>query len=171
MDINTCYKIGFVQKTHGLKGEVTAMLDADSADDLEPNSTVFLEIDDRLIPYFIESLSVTGSKAFVKFEDVDTIDQAATLVRSSLFLEKSKRAKKGRGEFYDDEIVGFTVTDETAGDLGTVTGIVQAGANKLISIDREGTEILIPVNAPFIQGINKSKRTIRVILPDGYLDI
>lgn len=171
MDINTCYKIGFIQKTHGLKGEVTVIFENDGADDLVESSTVFVDVDNRLIPYFIDTLSVTGNKAFVRFEDVDSIEQAAKLVRGSLFLEKSKRAKKGRGEFYDDEIVGFAVTDEIAGDLGIVSGIVQAGPNKLLSIDRQGKEILIPVNAPFILGINKGKRTIRVNLPDGYLDL
>lgn len=171
MQIDSCFKIGFVQKTHGLKGELTLSLENDAPDDLGMLKSVFVEDGDRLVPYFIDSISLNGNKAFVKFEEIDSIGQAEKLVRKSLYLEKSQRPKKARGEFYDDEIIGFGIFDAEAGELGMVTEIIQAGANKLLSVDNKGKELLIPVNAPFIISINKSKKQIRVDLPEGYLDI
>jgi 16S rRNA processing protein RimM len=49
--------------------------------------------------------------------------------------------------------------------------VAQAGPNKLLSIDHNGKEVLIPVNSPFITGINKSKKKISVTLPEGFLEI
>ena len=86
-------------------------------------------------------------------------------------MPKSERPKSIRGEFYDDEIPGFMVTDETVGELGPVQEVMTAGPNKLIVLDRQGKEVLIPVNSPFIVSINKSKKKITVNLPDGFLDI
>jgi 16S rRNA processing protein RimM len=48
---------------------------------------------------------------------------------------------------------------------------VKAGPNRLLALDHNGKEVLIPVNSPFITRINKSKKMITVNLPEGFLDI
>jgi len=164
------FKIGFVQKTHGLKGEVTVILDT-SAPAIDGIKTLFLGNDDRIVPYFISSVSPRGGKSFIKFEDVDSIEEAARLVRSTVYLEKSVRPKKGRGEFYDDEVVSFQVIDAVAGPLGNVTGVTSAGSNRLLVVAHGEKEVLIPINSPFITSINKGKKQVSVHLPDGFLDI
>lgn len=169
MDKALCYKIGYVAKTHGLKGEVTLVIT--EAIDLEKIQSVFIEIGNNLVPYFIEYFSDRQDKVFIKFEEVNTPEQASHLKGASIFLNKSERPKLARGEFYDDEIKGFTVEDKSAGVLGMVTEVIQAGASRLIQVDRDGKEILIPVNGPFITSINKSKKKIAVDLPEGFLEI
>jgi 16S rRNA processing protein RimM len=170
MDLSSSYKVGYVLKPHGLKGEVTISLDAEAPDMAELES-VFLEKDNRLIPYFIESISIRDTKAFVKFEDIDSMNDAQEICKRALYLPKSSRPKSGRGEFYDDEVVDFEVEDDTAGYLGRVTSVVDAGTNKLLVVVDEKKEVLIPVNGPFIISINKSKKKVSVSLPEGFLDI
>lgn len=171
-DLDAYYKIGFIMKPHGLNGEVTVSIDKNIPNDFSSLETVFVaENNNRLIPFFIKSSSVRGDKAFVKFEDVDSIDAATKISKSSIYLSKSERPKSERGEFYDDEIIGFEVIDETFGSLGKVVSVMQTGANKLLATDHNGKEILIPINSPLILSINKSKRKISVSLPDGFLDI
>lgn len=171
MDLSSSYKVGYVLKPHGLKGEVTISLEADAPDFSEVES-IFLEKDNRLVPYFIESISIRDTKAFVKFEEVDSMNDAQAISKRALYLPKSTRPKSGRGEFYDDEVVGFGVEDEAAGDLGKVTAVVDAGTNKLlVVVSAQGKEVLVPVNGPFITSINKSKKKIAVSLPEGFLDI
>jgi 16S rRNA processing protein RimM len=171
MQVSECYKIGYIQKPHGLKGEVTIALSPEGPEELDSVETIFVERDNRLIPYFIESVSQRGDKAFVKFEDIDTVEMAGSISKSSLYLPKSTRAKSGRGEFYDDEILGFDVQDKTYGDLGKITAVEQAGPNKLLLLIYQEKEILIPVNGPFIVSINKTKKLITVNLPEGFLEI
>lgn len=170
MDIGVCYKIGYVLKPHGLKGEVTMSIDPE-APDFETLESLFLEKNNRLIPHFIEAISVRGAKAFVKFEDVDSPEGANEISKCAAYLPKASRVKSGRGEFYDDEIIGFEVNDSEAGILGKITQITAAGPNKLLSVDHHGKEVLIPLNSPFITAINKSKKKISVTLPEGFLDI
>jgi 16S rRNA processing protein RimM len=170
MDINTCYKIGYILKPHGLKGEVTMSLEVD-APDFEGVESVFVESNNRLAPFFIEAVSVRGSKAFVKFEDVNTPEGAQAISKSAVYLPKASRARSARGEFYDDEVVGFEVTDSEAGLIGKVQEVTSAGPNKLLSVDYNGKEVLIPINGPFITSINKSKKKISVSLPEGFLDL
>lgn len=171
MKTEDCIKVGYVLKPHGLKGEVTIALDPDFPDDAEGINSIFIDFNNNLVPYFISSISLKGNKAFVKFDEVDTPEAARDISRKSLFLPRSIRPKSARGEFYDDEIIGFEVTDENAGPLGKVIEVSQAGPNKLLVIRHDGKEVLIPVNSPFIKSVNKSKGTISVVLPEGFLDI
>jgi 16S rRNA processing protein RimM len=167
MEKNSLIKIGYTMKTHGLKGELTLNLSAD-APELSIGDTLMIE-QVSLVPHFIENISGNGAKAFVKFEGVNSIEQATALKGCSIFIEKSKRPKLKRGEFYDDELIGFQVVDSTHGDLGMVNQINTQGLNKLLEIGEKG--ILIPLNGPFIQSISKSKKQIAVELPEGFLEI
>ena len=139
--------------------------------ELDSIESVFLEIKGMLVPHFIKSFSDRTDKAFIKFEDVNTIEQAMGLKGSTLYLSKSERPPLKRGEFYNDEIVGFVIEDENLGHLGFLKQVIQSGPSRLLEIDCNGKEILIPVNGPFIKSINKSKKTIKVSLPEGFLDI
>lgn len=159
-------------KPHGLKGEVTVSLNEDLPVDFAALESVFLaEKENRLVPFFITTASVRGYKAFVKFEDVDTPEEALKISKKEIYLPKSTRPKTGKGNFYDDEVIDFDVTDEVHGLLGKVTDVIQTGANKLLAVNYNGKEILIPINTPLIVSVNKSKQKISVSLPEGYLNI
>jgi len=169
VDKYSCFKIGYVAKTHGLKGEVTLIvtepIDFDSVD------SVFIELRDSLVPHFISSFSDRGDKVFVKFDDIDTPEKASSLKGGSIYLQKDARPKLKRGEFYDDEVIGFLVVDESLGELGEVTEVSSSGPNRLLTINAKGKEVLIPINSPFVLSTNKTKKIIKVALPDGFLDI
>jgi 16S rRNA processing protein RimM len=169
MDIHACYKIGYVAKTHGLKGEVTLILS--ERVDLKTTKSILVEIRQQLVPYFIEHFSDRGDRAFVKFEDVNDPEQAKSLKGCSLYLAKKARPPLNPGEFYDDEITGFEVEDVALGVIGTVREVVQIGPNRLLAIRGVNKEILIPIHGPFIQSLNKSKKKFKVDLPEGFLDI
>jgi 16S rRNA processing protein RimM len=169
MEKDSCFKIGYVAKAHGLKGEVTVIVTEPV--DLESVESVFIELKNTLVPYFIKELSDRGDKAFVKFEEINTIEQANTIKGGSIYLAKETRPKLKRGEFYDDEVVGFDVEDADLGSLGEVVEVSANGPNKLLVLNYNSKELLIPVNSPFIKSVNKTKKLIKVELPEGFLDI
>jgi 16S rRNA processing protein RimM len=169
MNKQDCYSIGFISKTHGLKGELTAVFTEPV--ELDELQSVFIDVKGNLVPYFIESFSDRGDKAFIKFEDVNTPEQAAGLKGTAIYLEKTVRPSLKRGEFYNDEVVGFAVEDETEGILGKLKQVIQSGPSRLLEIDFNGKDVLIPVNGPFIKSVNKSKKLIKVNLPEGFLSI
>ncbi|HRI78221.1 MAG TPA: ribosome maturation factor RimM [Cyclobacteriaceae bacterium] len=170
MNIIDCYKAGYVAKTHGLKGEVTIVMSVDCPD---PDSLklFFVEINQNLVPHFIQLASIKGDKAFIKFEDVNTPEEAASLKGCSLYLPKTERPKLARGEFYSEEVVGFEVVDSENGPLGIIKEVFEHGLSRHLVVIKDQKEIMIPTNGPFIQGINKSKKKITVSLPEGFLDI
>ena len=169
MSIEDCFKVGYVSKTHGLKGEVTAVVE----EEIEWSGlrSLFLHFKGSLVPYFIERISGTAGRPFIKFEGVESFEQALALKGSSIYTLKSARPKLKRGEFYDDEVIGFSVEDKNLGLLGQVQEIQSQGTNRLLSILHRSKELLIPINAPFITSLNKAKKMIRVELPEGFLEL
>jgi 16S rRNA processing protein RimM len=47
-------------------------------------------------------------------------------------------------EFYDHQLVGLRVEDESGRVRGTVTGVVHGPAQDLLAVDADGTEALVP---------------------------
>lgn len=166
MKIEDCFKIGYISKTHGLKGEVTAVFQIEV--ELDEVKSLFLEFNGNLVPYFVEKITGKDNKPFLKFETIDTQTQASSIKGCHIYLPKSVRPKLKRGQFYDDEIIGFSVEDETAGSIGSVTDVQGSGANRLLTINYRGKEVLVPINAPFIKGLNKTEKKIKLNLPEGY---
>jgi 16S rRNA processing protein RimM len=171
MEIKSALKIGFILKPHGLKGEVTVSLDAGIPEDIDSLQSVFLEKDNRLVPYFIEAISIRGPKAFVKFEDVNSLEMAAGISRQGIYIPKPERAKSKQGEFYPDEVIGFKVYDEFDELIGTIKEVMDDGPNPMLVLDHDSKEVLIPLNSPFIQNVDKRKKQFTVNLPEGFLDI
>lgn len=171
MTLKDSYKVGFITKPHGLKGEVTVSLDPDSPADWESLDVIFIEKNNALVPYFIESVSLRSDRAFLKLEEVSTPEAATSLKNLSLYLPKNSRPKPDMGDFYDDEVIGFTVEDEDFGVLGNVKFIERAGLNRFLIIEHRQKEVMIPVQSPLLKSINRSKKKIRVNLPEGFLDI
>ena len=121
-------------QTPWAEGEVTVTLD-DDAPESSSIQSVFIEQNKRLVPYFIQAISAQGKKAFVKFEDIDSVETARKISKQSVYVQKSMRPKSGRGEFYDDEVIDFEVHDEEKGLLGKIREVMQAGPNRLLVVD------------------------------------
>jgi len=56
-------------------------------------------------------------------------------------------------------------------DVGILKGINDSTAQALFEIDREGTEILIPMNDEFIVKVDREHKTIIVSTPEGLIDL
>ncbi|MCS6974060.1 MAG: ribosome maturation factor RimM [Cyclobacteriaceae bacterium] len=171
MTLADFFVAGKILRPHGLKGEVTIFLDADAPVNWEKLHGIYVEINGQFVPHRIERISIKGSQAFVKFKDVSNPDDAGFLQKRTLYLPKSERPKRTGLDFYDDEVAGFEVHEKTIGILGKVIRVERTGTNRQLIILHDDKERMIPVNGPFIKGINRTAKIIRVELPEGFLDI
>jgi hypothetical protein len=72
-------------------------------------------------------------------------------------------------EFYMEDLIGFKVT---AGKLrGEIVDYYDSELNPLFGVDFGQGEHLIPAAEEFIAQINFEKQTIKMILPDGLLEL
>lgn len=171
MNINACFELGYITKKHGLQGEVSIQLDTDNPENYSELESVFVEVDQKLVPFFIESLSIRGEKALVKFEEVDDAERAEELKGAKLFLPLENLPPLEGTSFYFHEVIGFNITDRSFGLIGTVTDIYDLSTQQLFAIDHKGKEVLVPVNDEIIEKVDRDKKAILVNLPEGLVDI
>lgn len=172
MTKDECYQLGYITKTHGLKGELSIFLDVDYPDEYELLDSVLVESKGELVPYFIEEIKILpGAKAIVKFEDIDTIYQAETLVGSALFLTLDNLPELDDNQFYYHEIIGAQVVDTHLGKLGTIADVSTGTHQDILLMTYLNREVLIPATDEIVGQYNRESHELSVTLPDGLLDV
>ncbi|MHA7844554.1 MAG: ribosome maturation factor RimM [Winogradskyella sp.] len=167
-----CFYLGKIVKKYSYKGELLAKLDTDQPELYENMDAIFMDLRGNLVPFFIESSQLHKSDLLrLKFEDVDTEADADALIKSELYLPLDLLPKLEGDKFYYHEVIGFTITDINFGEVGTIKAINDSTAQALFEIDRNGIEILIPMNDEFIVKVDKANKTIEVETPEGLIDL
>lgn len=171
MNIDACFRLGHIIKKHGLKGEVSIHLDVDYPEDYHEMESVFVEIDKQLVPFFIDRIQLNRDKGIVKFEDVDSVESAESILGKDLYLPLESLPELDEGQFYYHEVVGYMMIDEQDGEIGAIGQIYEFPSQDLFAVDYQGKEMLVPVTDEIIQHVDHESQVIRVRLPDGLLDV
>ncbi len=167
-----CFYLGKIVKKYSYKGELLAKLDTDEPDLYENIDAVFMDLRGNLVPFFVESSQLHKSDLLrLKFEDVDSEADADALIKSELYLPLDLLPKLEGDKFYYHEVIGFTIKDKNFGEVGVIKAINDSTAQALFEIDRNGVEILIPMNDEFIVKVDKPNKTIEVETPDGLIEL
>ncbi|MEI6817138.1 MAG: ribosome maturation factor RimM [Bacteroidota bacterium] len=173
MDKNDCIKIGFISKSHGFKGEVKIIIDDAVSDSIkiEKLKTLLLEINNQLIPFFIEETGGEVPVIIVLFEDIDSQDKARKLIDKSVYIPTKELPKAKKKQDDLSSLIGFMIVDKTFGELSSVLDILEYPQQLLLQINYNSKEVLIPLVAPLVTDIDKKIKVITVDLPEGFLDI
>ena len=156
-----CFYLGKIVKKYSFKGEIWAKHDTDQPELYENLDAIFLELKNNLVPFFIEKSQLHKSDLLrLKFEDVDNEADADAIMKSNLFLPLELLPKLEGNKFYYHEVINFTIKDVNYGEVGKITAINDSTAQALFEVDRNGTEILIPMNDEFIVKVDRASKTI-----------
>lgn len=167
-----CFYLGKIVSKYSFKGELLIKLDTDQPDLYENLDTVFIEVQNTLLPFFIESSQLHKSNLLrVQFEDVTNEPDADALIKNNVYLPLEFLPKLEGDKFYFHEVIGFTVEDINYGKVGTIVSINDSTAQALFEIEHDGKEILIPMNDEFIEKIDRKNKTIVVKTPEGLIDL
>ena len=166
------YKIGILNKPHGVRGELLFTFTDDIFDRVEADYIVCL-MDGILVPFYIEEYRFrTDTTALIKLEDVDTAEQARRFTNVEVYFPvHHARHAEEEGELTWSYFTGFRMEEVHHGHLGEVTDVDTSTVNTLFIIDHNGEELLIPAQEEFITDIDHEHRVITVSLPEGLLNI
>jgi len=170
---NNCTKVGYVQKPHGISGELVIRIQEEYYETFEEYPPLFLEIDNLLVPFFVaeEGFRFKSSESVITQLDwVDTDAKAKALCGLSVFVNKEDVIA------FDDEmsphaLVGFQLYDETLGLIGEISEVHDYAGNMLLLVEYQGKEALVPLNEDLIVNIDEDKREIELRIPEGLFDL
>ena len=165
------FYIGYFTKTKGLKGEIQLYFEFDAYEDLDLD-VVFAELNGKMVPFFVSSFKLyPNNTGLFYFDDLDHIDKAQALVKKKVYLPLAKMPERDEDDFTYDDLKGFTVSDETQGELGQIIEVNEYPQHYVATIWFKNKEILIPLNEDMIVEIDEDEKTLLVDLPEGLLDL
>lgn len=170
---NTCQKIGYFQKPHGIKGGLSLIFEPQYDLSLEEEPTLFLELDGLLVPYFISDEGLrfrSAESAIVQLDWIENEEQARKLNGVSVYLKEEDLIYSDE-EFTLHHLIGFRLSDPKIGEIGTIERVEDFGGNLLFQVQYQGKEVLIPFNEDLLVQLNEDERTIVIQCPDGILDL
>jgi 16S rRNA processing protein RimM len=171
MNLEDAFYIGYITKTKGLKGELQLFFEYDAPELLELD-VVYAEINKKMVPFFVSTYKLqTNQTGNFYFDDIDHIDKAQPLVRKKIYLPLTKMPDRSEEEFHYNDLKGFTVSDETYGELGEILEINEYPQQFVATVAFKDKEVLFPLNEDMIVEIDEEQNTILVDLPEGLLDI
>ena len=167
-----CFYLGKIVSKFSFRGEVLIKLDTDEPESYIKMESVFVDYNKNMVPFFIEKSSLHKSDLLrVKFEDVNSEEDADDLMKAEIYLPLSLLPKLDGDKFYFHEVIGFRIVDRSFGKVGIIKRINDSTAQALFEIDRNGIEILIPMNDEFIDRVDRQANTVYVNTPEGLIDL
>ncbi|PTN10558.1 ribosome maturation factor RimM [Mangrovibacterium marinum] len=168
-----CIKIGYLQKPHGIKGEVTLQLEAGYDLSLEEMPTIFLEIDGLLVPFFLREEGLrfrSAETALLHFDWIDNEEQARKICGTSVYI--------AREDFIADQedlslhqLVGYTLFDSNKGRIGKILQVDDYAGNLLFTVEYGQQEVMIPFSEDFLTRFDEEACEIEMECPEGIFDL
>jgi len=167
-----CFYLGKIVSKFSFKGEVLIKLDSDNPEQYLEMESVFVELNNNMVPFFVDKCKLHKSQMLrIKFEDVDTEQDADDMMRANLYLPLDLLPEMKEDQFYFHEIIGYQVIDINHGGIGVISAINDTTSQAIFEIDYDGKQILIPVNDQFIHKLDKNKKQLIVNTPEGLIDL
>ena len=159
--------VGRITKLFGAEGEVNVNLYATFPDTYSEEQPLFTIVDSLVVPLFCESFSRRGKgSATVRFADIDTTKRAELIMGNEIFIEEPEADDD---EFTFDDLIGFTV--KISRRKGTITDFYDNDINPLFEVTLSDGAHLIPAAEEFIAAIDFEKQEMKLVLPEGLLEL
>lgn len=166
------FKIGKLQKPHGIQGELTLTYDQAIYADID-TEFYFLDIDSIFVPFLIEELTLFGdNRGRVKLEDLDDEVQASRYTNYDIYIQRHliDETPELEEEAGWDYFVGYTIIDQYEQIIGEIAEVDSSTMNTLFIIYKDEDEIIIPATEDFITHINNQLKQLHMQIPQGLLD-
>jgi len=167
-----CFYLGKIAKKFSFKGEVLAYLDTDEPELYDNMESVFVEFNNNLVPYFIESSSIHKNDFLrIRFEDVNNEEDADRLMGCELYLPLKMLPKLTGNKFYFHEVIGFEIEDKRRGVFGIIQSVNDTSAQPLFEVLNGEVEILVPMIDHFLVKIDRENKKVLMDLPEGLIEM
>lgn len=160
--------IGEISRPHGIKGEVRVRPRTDIPGRFERlvGKEVWVEpegrpVDGRFLK--IQGVRYHGELVLVKFEGVDSVEEAEKLRGHEIYIHRGMREPLPEGEFYIEDLIGAEVVTEEGEVLGRVERIDKLPANDVMVVG----DLLLPVIKDVILDVDLERKRIVVRLLEG----
>lgn len=172
-------EIGEIQKTHGIRGELTATVD--EGVDVSALECIVLQIDGLWVPFFLGSVRRRGPESWLlTIDGVENERDAGELCRHTIYALRADVEDDDTdgddGELTAGDLVGYRLIDEARQPehvVGVISDVREMTAdNWLFEVTMaDGRDVYVPIADDLITDIDHDAETVTMMLPSGLLDL
>ena len=163
--------LGEIVTTHGLNGWLKLNPYNARTKTLSSGVEVVLEKGGERFLHRLETSQSHRNQFLIKFCEVDSIDQAAKYVGSTLSVGEDALESLAPGQYYQYQVVGFEVFLACGDCVGPISAIMATPGGDLYVVQGTDKEHLIPAIKEIIEKVDFTSRRIIINPPDGLLDL
>ena len=157
-----------IVNTHGLHGEVKALMYADGVEFFDSVKTLYA---DKAEPLTIEKCREHKGALIIKFKEIDSIDDAEKYKKKKLYVKRGDAPEPPEGRYFIVDILGCEVVTDKGRKLGKVEDVIQAGSCDVYTVrSSDGRQYMIPVTDEVVKTIDIDKKEILITPIKGLLD-
>ena len=160
--------VGRIGRAHGVLGEATIDVQTDDPDlRIKVGSKLTLDSGQELT---IKSSRWHNQILLLGFEGVNDRNQIEAL-RDQLISSQVDLSQLAPGEYHYQQLIGCQVYLQNNELVGQVSEVVKLPGQDLLSVDKNGSQVLIPMVKQIIISIDVLAKKIVVNPPEGLLDV
>ena len=165
------FRVGVISNTHGIRGEVKVYPTTDNVRRFDDLKEVILDTGKEQLILHVTSVKYFKNMVILKFKDFDNINDIIPYKGMDLLVTRENAIPLEEGEYYIADIIGSKVITDEDKILGTLTDVLQTGANDVYVVKtKDGKEVLLPSIEECILDRDIENKIVKVHIMKGLLD-
>ena len=161
-------QVGVITTTHGVRGEVKVFPTTDDPARFKKLKNVILDTGKEKINLEVAGVKFFKNMVILKFKGIDDINDVEKYRKKSLYVTRENAVKLKKNEYFIADLIGLKVESDEGEDLGTLSDVLQTGANDVYVLSKEGEDdILLPAIKECVKEVDIENGTILVHLLPG----
>ena len=161
-------QVGVITTTHGVRGEVKVFPTTDDPARFKKLKNVVLDTGKELVDLEVAGVKFFKNMVIVKFKGIDNINDVEKYRKKSLYVTRENAVKLKKNEYFIADLIGLKVESDEGEDLGTLSDVLQTGANDVYVLSKEGEDdILLPAIKECVKEVDIENGVILVHLLPG----
>ena len=166
-------RVGVITSPHGVRGEVKVYPTTDDVMRFKKLDHVILDLgrgESRELK--IRQVKFFKNMVILKFKEFNNINEIEKYKGKDLLIRRDQAVKLAPNENFITDLIGLKVVTDEGKEFGTLTDVLQTGANDVYVIESlEGKEYLFPAIPQCILDVNLESQMVTVHILDGLLDL
>ena len=165
------FRVGVISNTHGIRGEVKVYPTTDNVRRFDDLKEVILDTGKEQLNLHVTSVKYFKNMVILKFKEFDNINDIIPYKGMDLLVTRENAIPLEEGEYYIADIIGSKVITDEDKILGTLTDVLQTGANDVYVVKtKDGKEVLLPSIEECILDRDIENKIVEVHIMKGLLD-
>lgn len=146
----------------GIKGWVKLQTFTEFADSLDEFDSWFLSTPSGWEEVDVEDYAVNVKSVVAKLQGCNDRTAAEKLHKRDIAVPRDWLDAAEDGEYYWIDLIGAAVLNEAGEQLGKIETLMETGANDVLVVKSDTTEILIPFVDEYLLNVDRDKKIVTV---------